>query len=120
METQQHFSHENALVRFGTFEFSGRARRLSSPVSNQHLTIRECELLALLCDFANRILPRSLALKILWRLDTRSNARSMDVYISRLRKYFRCDPNVQLVNIYGKGYKLVVPGITDISGQAYM
>lgn len=69
----------------------------------------------MLCKFANRILPRSLALESVWHFDTHSNARSMDVYISRLRKHLRHDPNVLIINVYGKGYKLMVPGITCLT-----
>ena len=73
------------------------------------LTTKECELLSLLCSHQNQILERNYALMTIWGENTYFNARSMDVYITKLRKHLKADPNVQIMNIHGKGYKLVVP-----------
>jgi two-component system OmpR family response regulator len=71
------------------------------------LTTKESELLELLCRHGNEILERNYALKTIWIDDNYFNARSMDVYITRLRKYLRNDPSVKILNIHGRGYKLI-------------
>jgi two-component system, OmpR family, response regulator len=71
------------------------------------LTTKESELLELLCRHENLILERNFALKSIWIDDNYFNARSMDVYISRLRKYLGKDPAVKIVNVHGRGYKLI-------------
>jgi two-component system OmpR family response regulator len=74
----------------------------------QKLTTKESELLKLLCNNLNQVLERNFALKAIWIDDNYFNARSMDVYITKLRKYLKSDPSVQIINVHGKGYKLVL------------
>ena len=71
------------------------------------LTTKESELLELLCQHGNEILERNFALKSIWIDDNYFNARSMDVYITRLRKYLKKDPAVKILNVHGRGYKLL-------------
>jgi DNA-binding response OmpR family regulator len=71
------------------------------------LTTKESELLELLCRHGNEVLERNYALKTIWIDDNYFNARSMDVYITRLRKYLRKDPSVKILNVHGRGYKLI-------------
>jgi two-component system OmpR family response regulator len=71
------------------------------------LTTKESELLELLCRHGNEILERNYALKTIWIDDNYFNARSMDVYITRLRKYLRKDLSVKILNVHGRGYKLI-------------
>ncbi len=71
------------------------------------LTTKESELLELLCQHGNEILERNFALKLIWIDDNYFNARSMDVYITRLRKYLKNDPSVRILNVHGRGYKLI-------------
>jgi DNA-binding response OmpR family regulator len=71
------------------------------------LTTKESELLELLCKHGNEILERNFALKTIWIDDNYFNARSMDVYITRLRKYLKKDPSVKILNVHGRGYKLI-------------
>jgi len=71
------------------------------------LTTKESELLELLCRYGTDILERNFALKSIWIDDNYFNARSMDVYITRLRKYLRKDPDVRILNVHGRGYKLI-------------
>ena len=73
------------------------------------LTTKENELLALLCSHTNEILQRDFALKTIWIDDNYFNARSMDVYITKLRKHLKDDPQIEIINIHGKGYKLIAP-----------
>jgi DNA-binding response OmpR family regulator len=65
------------------------------------------ELLKLLCININDTLERNFALRAIWSEDNYFNARSMDVYIARLRKYLSGDPNIEILNVHGKGFKLV-------------
>ena len=73
------------------------------------MTTKENELLALLCSHANEILQRDFALKTIWIDDNYFNARSMDVYITKLRKHLKDDGQIEIINIHGKGYKLITP-----------
>ena len=88
----------------------GRLKQLLSIDDKQtKLTTKENELLALLCSHANEILQRDFALKTIWIDDNYFNARSMDVYITKLRKHLKDDPQIEIINIHGKGYKLITP-----------
>lgn len=73
----------------------------------QKLTSKETELLKLLCDSMNNVLDRKIALHKIWNDDSYFNARSMDVYIAKLRKYLKKDPTVEIINVHGSGFKLV-------------
>ena len=74
----------------------------------QKLTTKESELLKLLCQNVNKVLERNYALKNIWADDNYFNARSMDVYITKLRKHLKKDPSVEIINVHGKGYKLIL------------
>jgi DNA-binding response OmpR family regulator len=73
------------------------------------LSPKENELLLMLAEYKNDLLPREQALKRIWGSDTYFNGRSMDVYIAKLRKYLKEDSSVEIVNIHGMGFRLVVP-----------
>ena len=90
--------------------FYGRAITiLSIGEKSTKLTTKESELLGLLCAHQNEILQRDFALKSIWIDDNYFNARSMDVYITKLRKHLKDDDSVEIINIHGKGYKLIAP-----------
>lgn len=91
----------------GEFTFDVTKQLLTFKKHSQKLTTKESELLELLCRHRNEILERNFALKSIWIDDNYFNARSMDVYITKLRKYLRNDPAVAILNIHGKGYKLI-------------
>ena len=91
----------------GHYSFDSLKQILSYKDQQIKLTTKESELLELLCRNENMILERNFALKTIWTDDNYFNARSMDVYISRLRKYLVKDPSVQIVNVHGRGYKLL-------------
>lgn len=74
----------------------------------QKLSTKEAELLRLLCLKKNGVLTREEALINIWNDDNYFNGRSMDVFLSKLRKYLKGDANVEIINVHGKGYKLVV------------
>ncbi|MFW5820283.1 MAG: response regulator transcription factor [Bacteroidota bacterium] len=92
----------------GEFTFDAQKQTLKHGNHIQKLTTKETDLLNLLCNNKNRVLERNFALKAIWIDDNYFNARSMDVYITKLRKYLKPDPKVQIINVHGKGYKLVV------------
>lgn len=73
-----------------------------------HLTTKENELLRLFCERPNQVLEREVALNEVWNNDSYFTARSMDVFISKLRKYIKPDEKLSIVNVHGVGYKLVV------------
>ncbi len=81
---------------------------LSHPSEERKLTRKEADVLRLLCLHREQVLPRELVLNMVWGDDTYFLGRSLDVFISRLRKYLKPDPNVQIVNVHGVGFKLVV------------
>lgn len=91
----------------GSYIFDPKKQLLLHSGTQVKLTTKESELLDLLCRQGTEILERNFALKTIWINDNYFNARSMDVYITRLRKYLRKDPSVKILNIHGKGYKLI-------------
>jgi two-component system OmpR family response regulator len=91
----------------GGFTFDVTKQLLTFKEQPQKLTTKESELLELLCRNRNQILERNFALKSIWIDDNYFNARSMDVYITKLRKYLSKDGKVEILNIHGKGYKLL-------------
>lgn len=92
----------------GSFTFDINHHLLIHKELTKKLTNKEVALLYLLCEYANRVVERSLALKRVWHTENYFNARNMDVYIGRLRKLLRLDPSVQIENVHGIGYKLVI------------
>ena len=100
---------ESTLYHIGNFVFDTQKQLLSIGSHQTKLTTKENELLALLCSHANEILQRDFALKTIWIDDNYFNARSMDVYITKLRKHLKDDPQIEIINIHGKGYKLITP-----------
>jgi DNA-binding response OmpR family regulator len=91
----------------GKYSFNYEQQNLQIGGRQQKLTSKESELLKLLCLHLNDILERELALKLVWGKDSYFNARSMDVFISKLRKYLQEDKNVEILNVHGRGFKLV-------------
>ena len=102
-------SKESTLYRLGRFMFDTQKQLLTIGDKQTKLTTKENELLALLCAHRNEILQRDFALKTIWIDDNYFNARSMDVYITKLRKHLRDDDQIEIINIHGKGYKLLTP-----------
>lgn len=100
---------EQQVYKFGKMVFDTQKQILIINDEQTKLTTKESELLSLLCAHANDILERNHALKQIWEEDTYFNARSMDVYITKLRKLLKPEPDIEIINIHGKGYKLIVP-----------
>lgn len=100
---------ENPIFTFGKYQFDFNRQLLIIGKTKNKLTSKESALLRLLCENSNNVLDRSVALNKIWFDDSYFNARSMDVYITKLRKYLKADPKVELINVHGVGFKLVVP-----------
>ena len=96
------------VFQIGKFKFDTQKQQLIDGDSVVKLTTKESELLKLLSNNANRVLERNFALKTIWVDDNYFNARSMDVYITKLRKHLKDDSSVEILNVHGKGYKLVM------------
>jgi two-component system OmpR family response regulator len=92
----------------GEYAFDTLKQLLTLKDQTIKLTTKESELLELLCSHKNEILERNYALKEIWIDDNYFNARSMDVYITKLRKYLKKDSSVKILNVHGKGYKLLI------------
>lgn len=98
---------DNNTFTFGKYTFDHNRQMLTVGKKVTKLTSKEADLLKLLCQNMNQTLDRSVALNKIWYDDSYFNARSMDVYITKLRKYLKDDPEVELINVHGVGFKLV-------------
>ena len=105
---------ERSVYKLGKYTFDVAHQLLTfengEPVK---LTTKECELLSLLSAHAGEVLQRELALKTIWIDDNYFNARSMDVYITKLRKRLQDDPDIEINNVHGKGYRIVIPKVDE-------
>jgi two-component system, OmpR family, response regulator len=100
--------NDQNIFKVGLYTFDVRKQILSHTSEEVKLTTKESELLRLLVVNANKVLERNYALKAIWIDDNYFNARSMDVYITKLRKHLKDDPSVEIINVHGKGYKLIM------------
>ncbi len=95
---------------FGKFEFDAERQLLHLNNEEIKLTTKESQLLKLLCMNFNKPLSRTSALKAIWGDDSYFNARSMDVYITKLRKHLKGDEDIQILTMHGEGFKLINVG----------
>lgn len=102
------FNQDDSKFTIGDFSFDTKLQILKSNNENQKLTTKESDLLKLLCKNENAVLERNHALKAVWGDDNYFNGRSMDVYIAKLRKYLKSDQRIQIINVHGKGFKLLI------------
>ena len=96
-----------AEYNIGKFVYNYEHQTLILGDNKQKLTSKEAELLKMLCDHENEVLDRRIALNKIWKDDSYFNARSMDVYITKLRKYLKGDDSIQIINVHGIGFKLL-------------
>jgi DNA-binding response OmpR family regulator len=99
---------EQAEFAIGQYLFQPKLRLLLHKGQEQKLSPKEADLLRMLCQHLNDVLPREEALHQIWHEDSYFTARSMDVYIAKLRKFLKEDPTVEIINIHGQGYRLCV------------
>ncbi len=95
--------------KIGKYTFDYNRQRVAVNGEEERLTTKENELLFLLCKHKNGLLERNYALNAIWGDDNYFNGRSMDVYIAKLRKHLKEDPEVEIINVHGKGFKLLAP-----------
>lgn len=105
--TEQLQNKTQEVYQLGKYTFDTRKQTLTIDQKVQKLTTKEAELLKLLCTNHNKVLERNFALRTIWFDDNYFNARSMDVYITKLRKYLKEDPSIEIINVHGKGFKLI-------------
>lgn len=107
---RSHKSEEELLAnpfKIGLFTYYHEDSRLVTPSKEIQLTTKENQLLKLFFQNIGKTLQRSIALKKIWKDDSYFNARSMDVYIAKLRKYLSEDPSLKILTIHGEGFKLI-------------
>lgn len=95
--------------QLGTFNYDVKLRMLNHELHGRRLSPKEGALLELMCKHLNDVMPRKKALREIWKNDDYFAKRSMDVYITKLRKYLRPDPDLSIENIHGAGYRLLAP-----------
>ncbi len=105
---EDHKITDNLEFELGAYHFNPKLRELKIKETTQVLSPKENELLKMLAEYKNDLLTREKALKKIWGSDTYFNGRSMDVYIAKLRKYLKEDSSIEIVNIHGNGFRLVV------------
>jgi DNA-binding response OmpR family regulator len=93
--------------KIGDYTFNAIDLQLSRINETKKLTTKESELLKLFCQNLNKPVSRSYALKLIWGDDSYFNARSMDVYITKLRKHLKADENIKILNLHEEGFKLI-------------
>ncbi len=106
--TQDGQANTQLIFKLGKFTFDTHKQTLYDEENSVKLTTKESDLLKLLCQNANKVLERNYALKSIWIDDNYFNARSMDVYITKLRKHLKEETSVEIINVHGRGYKLIV------------
>ena len=99
---------ERQIFNIGKYELNATTRILKFEGKESKMTSRECQLLKLLCLNIDGIMDRSQALMEIWGDDSYFNSRSMDVYITKVRKYLKGDPGLEIINVHGRGFRLIV------------
>lgn len=107
LKSESQPKNEIRAYRIGGLFFDTQKQTLQVGETAVKLTTKESDLLNLLCLHANELLEREYVLQKIWLNDSYFSARSMDVYITKLRKLLRAEPSVAIINVHGKGYKLV-------------
>jgi len=100
-------AEQQPVFMLGKYVFDANKQLLTSDEKTINLTTKESDLLNMLCQHPNQVLERNYALKAIWKDDNYFNARSMDVYITKIRKHLKDEPGIQILNVHGKGYKLL-------------
>lgn len=99
---------EEHVVKLGSYTYDKDNYMLTHPEFEKKLTKKEAQILAMLCKFKNQVLPREIVLNAVWGQDDYFVGRSLDVFITKLRKYLSQDQNVSIENVHGIGFKLEI------------
>lgn len=108
LKRSQNVIYEDAVFNIGKYIFDYRKRTLKTNNKTISLTSKENELLKLLCENSNQTVEREKALPQIWKDDNYFTSRSMDVYITKLRNYLKDDNSIEIVNVHGIGFKLLI------------
>lgn len=106
--TEKKEEEKQTAFKIGKYAFDFTLQTISIADNQQKLSTKEAELLRLLCMRKNEVLTREEALLNIWHDDNYFNGRSMDVFLSKIRKYLKDDPSVEIINVHGRGYKLLI------------
>ena len=106
--TEKKEEEKQTAFKIGKYAFDFTLQTISIGDNHQKLSTKEAELLRLLCMRKNEVLTREEALLNIWHDDNYFNGRSMDVFLSKIRKYLKDDPSVEIINVHGRGYKLLI------------
>ena len=106
--SDKHEEEKQTSFKIGKYAIEYTAQLISIGEQQQKLSTKEAELLRLLCLRKNEVLTREEALLNIWHDDNYFNGRSMDVFLSKIRKYLKDDPSVEIINVHGRGYKLLI------------
>jgi DNA-binding response OmpR family regulator len=107
--TKKMFADDKQEFTFGNSSFSYSGLLVKTPTATHNLQQKEADLLRFLCTYPNRILKREEVLLAVWNKDDFFLGRSMDVYMTKLRKYLRSDPSVKIETVHGVGFRFSVP-----------
>ena len=107
--TKKMFADDKQEFTFGSFSFSYSGLLVKTPTATHNLQQKEADLLRFLCTYPNRILKREEVLLAVWNKDDFFLGRSMDVYMTKLRKYLKSDPSVKIETVHGVGFRFSVP-----------
>lgn len=114
--------HEEAepkpkFITIGEYVFNTELRTITKNEEQIKLTPKEARLLELLYNYKDGLLPREKALTEIWGTNDYFTARSMDVYVTKLRKYFKDDQNIKIENVHGSGFRLVIEEVKKAEGK---
>lgn len=107
--TKKMYSDSVVEYQLGNLQFSYTDLKIHSPIETYSITQKEADLLRFFCDCTNKLLKREEVLVQVWGKDDFFLGRSMDVYVSKLRKYLKSDPSIVLETVHGIGFRFTVP-----------
>jgi DNA-binding response OmpR family regulator len=107
--TKKMFADDKQEFTFGNSSFSYSGLSITTPAATHNLQQKEADLLRFLCTYPNRIVKREEVLLAVWNKDDFFLGRSMDVYMTKLRKYLKSDPSVKIETVHGVGFRFSVP-----------
>jgi len=99
---------DDVIFTIGSYRFDSKLRQIQRGENIQKLSPKEADLLKLLCQNQNELVPREMALRKIWGDDGYFTARSMDVFVTKLRKFLSDDTNIEIRNVHGSGFLLEV------------
>ncbi|MEO1434331.1 MAG: response regulator transcription factor [Bacteroidota bacterium] len=105
---QQQVRKKTANFQIGQFQFDANSRELIGPDATTKLSAIESKLLTLFCEHLNELVGRDIALHQIWGHESYYKGRSLNVYVSKIRGYLKADPAIEVLNVHGEGYRMVV------------